>query len=322
LRGVSGIVDGGVTVAELRILVTGSEGLIGRALRRLLLGQGIAAGGLDPRSERDGERGDVCSKDDVTHALCGVAGIVHLGAVSRVIDAERDPRLCRRVNEEGTRTLLAAALAAAPRPWVIYASSREVYGQQDRLPVREDAPLRPKNVYAHSKVAAEALMSQARDAGLGTAILRFSNVYGDVRDHADRVIPAFARAAAIGGVLRVDGAACTFDFTYVADVVDGIQRVAQRLTAGERTLPPIHLASGRETSLGTLADLAIAHGVPGVRRTEAPERTFDVHRFAGDPARAEALLGWRARIALETGFARLVAAHRTQAGVAAPEASS
>ncbi|HEY3147155.1 MAG TPA: NAD(P)-dependent oxidoreductase, partial [Dongiaceae bacterium] len=240
-------------MAELRILVTGSEGLIGRALRRLLSEQGIATGGLDPRSERDEERGDVCSKDDVTRALRGVAGIVHLGAVSRVIDAERDPHLCRRVNEEGTRTVLAAALAAAPRPWIIYGSSREVYGQQDRMPVREDAPLRPKNVYARGKVAAEGLVIQAREAGLATAILRFSNVYGDVHDHADRVIPAFARTAAIGGVLRVDGAACTFDFTHVADVADGIQRVVQRLMAGERALPPIHLASGRETSLGALA---------------------------------------------------------------------
>ncbi|HEY1383938.1 MAG TPA: NAD(P)-dependent oxidoreductase [Dongiaceae bacterium] len=309
-------------MAGLRILVTGSDGLIGRALRQVLARQGIATSGLDPRSESASERGDVCSQTDLARALDGVTGIVHLGAVSRVIDAERDPALCRRVNEEGTRTVLAAALAVAKRPWVIYGSSREVYGQQDRLPVREDVALRPKNVYARSKVAAEQLMDQARTAGLATAILRFSNVYGDVRDHADRVIPAFARAAAAGGVVRVDGAACTFDFTHVADVADAIGRVVQQLVAGERTMPPIHLCTGRELSLGALADLAIARGVPGVHRIEAPERTFDVHRFAGDPARAEALLGWRAQIALETGFTRLVAAYRTQHGTAAPEATA
>jgi len=308
-------------VADLRILVTGSSGLIGRALRQALARQGIATSGLDPRSEDASERGDVRNQTNVAHALAGVAGIVHLGAVSRVLDGERDPALCRQVNEDGTRTVLAAALAAPARPWVIYASSREVYGQQERLPIREDAPLHPINVYAHSKVAAEHLVDQARAAGLATAILRFSNVYGDVHDHVDRVIPAFARAAALGGVLRIDGAGCTFDFTHVADVVDGIDRVVRQLTAGERALPPIHLASGRETSLGALADLAIAHGVPGVRRVEAPERAFDVHRFVGDPARAEALLGWRAQIALETGFAQLVAAYRIQRGSVAPEAS-
>lgn len=309
-------------MADLRILVTGSTGLIGRALRQVLARQGIETSGLDPRSEDESERGDVCSQSDVARAVDGVTGIVHLGAVSRVIDAERDPALCRRVNEAGTRIVLAAATAGAPRPWVIYGSSREVYGQQDRLPVREDAQLRPKNVYAHSKIAGERLMDEARAAGLATAILRFSNVYGDVRDHADRVVPAFARVAATGGVVRVDGAACTFDFTHVTDVADGIARVVQRLAAGERSLPPMHFCSGRETSLGALADLAINHGVPGVRRIEAPERAFDVHRFAGDPARAEALLGWRAQIALETGFTRLVSAYRAQHGTAAPEAAA
>jgi nucleoside-diphosphate-sugar epimerase len=307
-------------VADPRILVTGSDGLIGRALRQVLARQDIATSGLDPRSGNDSERGDVCSAADVVRAIEGITGIVHLGAVSRVIDAERDPALCRRANEEGTRNVLAAALAAAPRPWMIYASSREVYGQQDRLPVREDAQLRPKNVYAHSKAAAERQVEEARAAGLATAILRFSNVYGDVRDHADRVVPAFARAAAIGGVVRVDGARCTFDFTHIADVADGIARVVRQLVAGERSLPPIHFCTGHETSLGTLADLALAHGMPGMRRVEAPERAFDVHRFAGDPARAEALLGWRVTIPLETGFVRLVTACRAQHGAAGPRA--
>jgi len=92
---------------------------------------------------------------------------------------------------------------------------------------------------------------------------------------------------------------------HVADVADGVLRVVRHLIDGDSTLPPIHLVSGRQTSLGALADLACSFGA-SVTRVEAPPRNFDIHRFAGDPSRAEALLGWRATTPLEAGFAKLV----------------
>jgi nucleoside-diphosphate-sugar epimerase len=297
-----------------RILITGSAGLIGRAVGAALRQAGSDIVGLDPRADNAAERGDLCDRDDLAARLQGVDGILHLGAVSRVIEGERDPELCTRVNAAGTRGLLDLALQQRARPWVIYASSREVYGQQEQLPVAEDAPLLPTNVYARSKVEAERLTDAARAAGLKTAILRFSNVYGDARDHADRVVPAFARAAALATRgrqdIRVDGAACTFDFTYIDDIVDGILRVVRQLEDGERKLPPIHFVTGQATSLGELAALAARIGGPNVRVTETAPRSFDVYRFAGDPTRAAHLLGWRARTFIEEGFAALTAALR------------
>lgn len=300
----------------LRILVTGSSGLIGRALTRLLRAEGIEVAELDLRADAPQSRGDVCDRDRLGRALQGVGGVLHLAAVSRVIDGERDPARCWRVNAEATGDLLRLAAAATPRPWVIYASSREVYGQQDALPVPEHAPLRPKNIYARSKAEAERLMGESRRAGLQTAILRFSNVYGDTRDHADRVVPAFARAAALagraGGEVRVDGSDCTFDFTYVADVAGGILRVVRLLRDGETALPPIHFVTGIQTSLGQLALLARSVGGPSLRIVDAPPRNFDVHRFAGDPEQAERLLGWRATTKLATGFEKLAEAYRRE----------
>lgn len=76
----------------------------------------------------------------------------------------RTSRGCRATNVGGTRNVLAAALAADPRPWVLFASSREIYGQADALPVTEDAPARAMNVYGHTKVAGEALVGEARAA--------------------------------------------------------------------------------------------------------------------------------------------------------------
>jgi nucleoside-diphosphate-sugar epimerase len=293
-------------VQEQRILVTGAAGLIGRSVTPLLRKAGFRVVPFDLRSS---PACDVTNAEDLRHGLDGVDGIIHLAAVSRVVEGERNPDLCRRTNAEATRTLLQFARQSAQAPWFILASSREVYGQQATLPVAEDAPLSPRNVYARSKAEGERLTNEARAAGMTTAIVRFSNVFGDTLDHADRVVPAFARAAASSGVVRVDGSDCAFDFTHVSDVADGLVRVVRQLCDGERTLPPIHFVSGRQTSLGELADLAIKGG-DGVRRVEAPARDYDVYRFVGDPRRAGALLDWRVTTTLETGFARLVADYR------------
>lgn len=297
-----------VSVQGQRVLVTGAAGLIGRAVSPLLRAAGASVIPFDLRSEPPR---DVTDEATLRQALQDVDGVVHLAGVSRVIDGERNPDLCRRTNTEATRALLRIAREQRRAPWFIQASSREVYGQQERLPVPEDAVLSPRNVYAHSKVAVERLTHEARDSGMITAVVRFSNVFGDTLDHADRVVPAFARAAALGEAVRVDGSQCTFDFTVVTDVADGLMRVVRLLSEGERALPPIHFVTGRQTSLGELADMALAHGATA--RTEAPARSFDVHRFCGDPARAQALLGWRAATPLETGFAMLVKSYRSAA---------
>lgn len=306
-------------MSEPRILVTGAAGLIGSAVSKLLRAAGLRVLALDLRAAGSGPAavsGDFLDRATLAPLLAEADGVLHFAAVSRVIDGERDPERCWRVNAEGTGQLLDLAAKSPRRPWVVYASSREVYGQQEVLPVPEDAPLRPKNIYARSKAEAERLMAEARAAGMRNAIVRFSNVYGATHDHADRVVPAFARAAAAAQAgsreasVRVDGAQCTFDFTHVADVADGIMRVVHLLRAGETKLPPIHFVSGRQTSLGELAALAAQVGGPTLRVTEAPARGFDVHRFAGDPTRAAALLGWRATTPLDQGFARLAAEFR------------
>jgi nucleoside-diphosphate-sugar epimerase len=289
------------------ILITGSSGLIGATLSRYLADRDLPIVGVDLRSPVESQRFDVSDLDRMNILLPRVSGIIHLAAVSRVIHGERDPARCWDVNVESTRKLLDAALKSASRPWFIYASSREVYGTQTTQPVAEDAPLRPINVYARSKVAAELLVAEARQAGLATATLRFASVYGRIDDHRDRVVPAFVAAAVTGGMLRVDGKDCAFDVNHVDDVVRGIATVAELLQSGERLLPPVHFVSGRSTGLIELAELCCRIGGRGARIVEAPSRDFDVHRFVGDPRRARELLGWQSTIDLETGLARLAA---------------
>lgn len=289
------------------ILVTGSKGLIGSALKASLLRLGFVVKGLDVAYPIGHvEHGDIQNiallRDLVTHC----SGIVHLAGVSRVITAQNDPERCWTLNAEGTQKILEVAYEAKQKPWVLYASSREVYGQQDVLPVSEIAALRPLNVYARSKVAAEQWIEQYRAKGLQTAVLRFSNVYGSVHDHADRVIPAFCRAAALGGTIRIDGSDNIFDFNHVDDVVKGIITMIRLLQEGSYDLPTLHLTTGRGTTLIEAATLAKELSEHAVTFVEAPSRSFDVHTFYGDPVLAARVLGWTANISLEQGMAALI----------------
>jgi nucleoside-diphosphate-sugar epimerase len=290
-----------------RILVTGFHGLIGTALVTAFNEAGYAVRGLDLRGFGE-SHGDIRNRADVERALDECVGVVHLAAVSRVIDGERNPTICWETNVEGTRNVLDAALCQVRSPWMIYASSREVYGQPLSLPATEDTTRAPVNIYGRSKVAAEDLTSSSP---LQTAIVRFSNVYGWTGDHANRVVPAFARQAADGCPLRVDGSGHTFDFTHLNDTVRGVLAVVHRLERGDE-LPPLHFLTGTPTTLGELATMAVDLAGSTSTIHEAPPRSYDVSSFYGDTTRVAKLLGWQAEVPIRHGLARLIQDFRLQ----------
>jgi nucleoside-diphosphate-sugar epimerase len=292
-----------------RILITGSSGLVGTALHRAFEAMGDEVRCLDLVAA-GASAGDVRDPERLHAAVDGIDGIVHLAAVSRVVWAERAPAECASTNVGGTRNVLRAAAAAPRRPWVLFASSREVYGEPDALPVDEGFPLRPLNVYGRSKVEGEALVAAAQRAGLRAGVVRLSNVYGSVDDHVDRVVPAFVRAAVADEPLHVEGAEHVFDFTHVDDVAGAVTTYAA-LLGGSATAPaPIQLVSGVGTTLLELATLAKRLASAASPIHVAPPRRFDVTRFVGRPSRARELLGWTARTSLESGVGRLVRALR------------
>lgn len=291
----------------MQILVSGSEGLVGRRLCAFLQRTGHRVVTLDNRLAADrAGHGDIRDQSAVARSVTGCDGVIHLAGVSRVLWGEREPDVCWDSNVGGTQNIVDAAIASSKRAWVLFASSREVYGEPVRLPVSDDDPIRPINIYGRSKAQAESILIAARDRGIRTGVVRLSNVYGDVRDWPDRVSPAFARGAAQGSPLKVCGSGHTFDFTHVEDTVRGIALAAEALGAGESKLPPMHFLTGQATTLGELA--ALANEAGGGRSTvvEAPQRSYDVAHFVGDPRRADEILGWRAAISVQVGIPRFV----------------
>jgi nucleoside-diphosphate-sugar epimerase len=291
------------------ILVTGAAGLVGRHVVERLSERGLPVRTFDIR-HRPGE--DVRDPQAVADALQGVTGILHLAAVSRVVHGERDPENCRATNLGGLKAVIDAALTARARPWLVFVSSREVYGDAAQVPATEDAPFCPLNVYARTKVMGEQMVGAARDTGLTANVCRLSTVYGSIDDHADRVLPAFCAAAAQGGHISVHGNDVVLDPVHIDDASEGLVRLVDRSAAGE-SLPPIHFVSGRGMSILELARMAVAAGDPATRITLDAPRTYDVKRFVGDPGRAGRLLGWNARISIDEGIRRFVADFRGDA---------
>lgn len=291
---------------SLPILVTGSSGLIGSALVSALAALGRPARCFDITAAQQDTRNAAA----VEEAVRGCGGVIHLAAVSRVLWGEHNPALCRQVNVAGTRNVLEAARKAPQNPFVLFGSSREAYGPVSLFPAGEDTERRPMNVYGRSKLAGERLVEQAGVAGVKAAILRFSNVYGRVSDHADRVVPAFARAAVDGRTLRVEGRNHVFDFNYLDDVVDGILRMVAFVEAEKTPPPPVQFVSGVGTTLTELAEASVRLAGTGAEIRHVGPRSFDVNGFVGSADRAKELLGWQSRTSLEDGLAAMIAGYR------------
>lgn len=297
----------------MKILVTGSSGLIGRSLVPKLQSLGHELVCFDNDFSHDHPFfGDILDVDSINQKIQGCHGVVHLAAVSRVIWGHQDPKKCWQHNVFGMKNVLRSLMQSPMKPWILFASSREVYGDPETLPCSEDSILNPKNIYARSKLCGEELVTAIRDQGFVSGVVRLSSVYGDVADHATRVVPAFARAAVLGKNLSVEGRGNVCDFTHVRDVVEAFLKSIQLLSAG-RIHRTVHITSGIGTPLLKLAELMVAASPDsGSEIIIGEPRNYDVSRFVGDPSLAKTELGWQASIPIERGVQMMIAAYKEE----------
>lgn len=284
------------------LLVTGRSGFVGQSLfdesqRSLEPTWQLAAlpDALDIRDAGLAAAIDQCAPD----------AILHLAAATSVADSFRDPDTCFDINFNGTLNLLRALRTLSWRGRLLYVSSGDCYGapSADALPVKEDTPLRPRNPYAVSKVATEALCYQwSQTESLDVVIARPFNHIGPGQDARFAVASFCAQIARIiergaEPVVLVGNLDVTRDFTDVRDVLRAYYALLARGIPGEA----YNVASGREVRLRDV--LARALSIAGVqaeiRVDPARERAAEQRRVVADIARIRRDTGWRPEITLD-----------------------
>lgn len=299
-----------------RVLITGGNGFIGSHLSEPLEELGDSVTLFDLRFTSNTQtlncakvRGDVRDFGSLRKAVEGKDAVFHLAAVSRVAWGQEDPYSCWTTNLMGTVNVLEACRRARSRPTLFYASSREVYGEPDRLPVVESAPKNPISVYGMTKLCGErACLTYSANGNNGHRVnlvtFRFSNVYGSERDLPERVIPKFMAKALRGEDITLFGGGQVLDFTFIGDTVLGILKAYTATQDGRSDLfgQKFHLVTGRGVSVWHLAKMIVEVTDSPSRILRGSANSFDVRRFVGDPAKAREMLGFNATIPLEEGL--------------------
>jgi len=288
----------------MKILLTGSSGFIGSALKRLLEEKGIE---VIPFDIKDNTLDDVRVFSALQSKILGINGIVHLAAVSRVKIAHENPLECVNTNIGGMINVLEAArLIQADNiyPWVIFGSSREVYGESPTLPVNESTTRKAINVYGVSKLSGEELCKvYSENYGLKVRVLRFSNVYTGKNDHLDRVIPKFILQALNDEDLIINGTGEEiFDFTYIDDTIQGIWGCIQEIEQDVHLFEDFNISTGVPISLKQLADTIIKKTRSKSRVEFTKPRSYDVNKFYANPNKAIKMLGFLPKITLNEGI--------------------
>lgn len=287
------------------LLVTGRSGFVGGHVGRVMdcVGLEDGAGLVDLREP---ERVEAVLAD------IRPAAVLHLAAQSFVPESFRDPVGTFQVNVIGTLNLLAALEKTGFTGRFLYVSSGEVYGlvPEAELPVGEDAPTRPRNPYAASKVAAEAVCYQwSRTAAFEVAIARPFNHIGPGQDRRFAIADFAAQLAEIarGGaepVLNVGDVDVTRDFTDVRDVVGAYAALLRAADNGG----VYNVCSGQEYQLRSLIEkMADMAGVDVTLRQDAGRfRPSEQRRMRGANDRLRTVTGWQPGIAIERSLEEII----------------
>jgi UDP-glucose 4-epimerase len=295
-------------------LVTGGAGFIGSHLAEELARRGHTVRVAD--SLITGKRrnvahipavefleGDLADLSFATRAVHGMDYVLHEAAIPSVPRSVKDPIASNRANVDATLNVLVAARDAGVKRLVFAGSSSE-YGNTPTLPKREDMPQSPLSPYALQKAMGTQYCQMFTHLyGFETVVTRYFNVFGPRQDPGSPysgVISLFSTALIEGRqpVIYGDGEQ-TRDFTYVANVVDGVLRAC---TAPKAAGEAINVACGTRISLNEL--LRVMNRVVGtnLQAIYKDARAGDVKDSQADITKATALLGYTPSVPLEEGL--------------------
>jgi len=304
-------------------LVTGGAGFIGSHLAEELARRGEHVRVVDNLSTGKRQNlahvpsvefleGDLADLDVARRAVQGIDYVLHQAAIPSVPRSVQDPITSNRANIDASLNVLVAARDAGVKR-VVYAGSSSAYGNTPTLPKVETMATAPLSPYALQKLVAEQYCQMFTSLyGLETVTIRYFNVFGPRQDPSSPysgVISLFISALCDARQPTIYGdGEHTRDFTYVANVVDGVLRACTSENASGEV---INVATGGRISLNTLFKTIRELVRANLEPIYADPRPGDVKDSQADISKARRILGYQPTVSFEDGLAKTVAWYRT-----------
>lgn len=318
----------------MRILLTGGAGYIGSHTAVALAERGHEIIILDnfSNAERDVPArlrhligrdityidADIRDVATVTASLktYKIDAVIHFAALKAVGESERDPLLYYDMNIIGTIRLLQAMQSAGVER-IVFSSSATVYGQPEHSPILEDVPTKVENIYGRTKLVMEDLIRDLARTGKlkGAANLRYFNPVGahpsaligeTPRGTPNNLMPYITQVATgerpfvnvFGTDYPTRDGTGERDYIHVVDLAEAHALAVEYICAQDQSIT-VNLGTGRGTTVLELIKTFESATKRTIPLNIAPRRAGDVPSYYANPARAEALFGWKAQRTLE-----------------------
>jgi UDP-glucose 4-epimerase len=317
--------------AKKRALITGGLGFIGSNLARALVRLGAEVTIVDSLIPEYGGNlrnlagidRDVCVNiSDVRdrHSLPvfvrGQHFLFNLAGQTSHMDSMTDPETDLEINARSQLSILEACRNHNPGIRIVFASTRQIYGKPDYLPVDENHPLRPVDVNGINKLAGESYhLLYDHVHGIRSTVLRLTNTIGPrmrVRDARQTFLGIWIKNLLEKKPIEVWGGAQLRDFTYVDDAVEAFLLAAARPEAAGEVF---NVGGGPPVSLGALAELLVSANGGGkfvVKNFPADRKKIDIGGFYADDRKLRSALGWCPRSSLRVALEKTLAFYRKE----------
>src|SRR5262245_6874868 len=312
-----------------RVLITGALGFIGSNLARRLVEFGADLLLVDSLIPEYGGNlfniagiehrlrfniSDVRDSHSMGYLVQGQDYLFNLAGQTSHLDSMNDPNTDLEINCRAQLSILEACRKYNPSVKIVYASTRQIYGKPDYLPVDEKHLLRPVDVNGINKMAGEWYHILYNHVyGIRACALRLTNTYGPrmrVIDARQTFLGEWIRLIVQGKPFEVWGGSQQRDFTFVDDAVDAFLLAAANEEANGEIF---NLGCTSPINLYELAELLIEiNGGGGYLRCEFPaeRQKIDIGDYYADFSRIQAVLGWQPEVDLRQGLTRTIAYYR------------
>ena len=317
--------------AGKKILITGGLGFIGSNLARTLVALGARVTVVDALIPEYGgnrrnlaglagrvrvHRADVRDWPRLPRLVRGQDFLFNLAGQTSHMDSMSDPQTDLDINGRAQLAILEACRLHNPAIRIVFASTRQIYGRPDYLPVDEKHPLRPVDVNGINKIAGEAFhLLYSRVHGIRSTALRLTNTIGPrmrVKDARQTFVGVWIRRLLEDEPFEVWGGDQLRDFTYVDDAVEAFLLAAARPEAEGEVF---NLGGPPPVTLQRLAELLVEvnrGGAFAVRSFPADRKKIDIGDYYADDRLIGRKLGWKPQTDLRAALTHTLAYYRKE----------